>query len=223
MNTDIYQEYRPYKGRGQQAEKFYLDPHKRPRSQARILSDRDTDMVEEHILSRGGAPTAYLLKFRLSRYAGLRVGEILNIHLSDLVEPDGRVSDHVTVRPKVGKGGKGRKVPMHPRLAEAIRKFQLHHPDMTYVGFSQQHYTPKRQSLASLTTWFHLLYKQLGLVGCSSHSGRRTFITRLAKAAPRLGYSLRDVQMVAGHSRLESTETYIEPSANLGKLVRAIK
>ncbi len=125
MKKGIYQEYRPYKGRKQQAEQFYLDPHKRPRSQARILSDRDTDRVETHIIGRGGAPTAYLLKFRLSRYAGLRVGEILNIHLSDLVDPDGRVSDYVTVRPKVGKGGKGRKIPMHPRLAEAIRKFQL--------------------------------------------------------------------------------------------------
>lgn len=142
MKKDIYQEYRPYKGRKRQAEQFYLDPHKRPRSRARILSDQDNDRVETHILSRGGAPTAYLLKHRLARYAGLRVGEILNIHRSDLVEPDGRVSDYVTVRPKVGKGGKGRKVPMHPRLAEAIRKFQLNHPDMTYVAFSQQHYTP---------------------------------------------------------------------------------
>lgn len=223
MKKDIYQEYRPYKGRKRQAEQFYLDPHKRPRSQARILSDRDTDRVETHIIGRGGAPTAYLLKFRLSRYAGLRVGEILNIHLSDLVEPDGLVSDYVTVRPKVGKRGKGRKVPMHPKLAEAIRKFQLNHPDMTYVGFSQQHYTPKRQTLSSLTVWFHLLYKQVGLVGYSSHSGRRTFITELAKAAPRIGYSLRDVQLIAGHASLKTTEAYIEPSANLGKLVRAIK
>ena len=151
MKKGIYQEYRPYKGRKQQAEQFYLDPHKRPRSQARILSDRDTDRVETHIIGRGGAPTAYLLKFRLSRYAGLRVGEILNIHLSDLVDPDGRVSDYVTVRPKVGKGGKGRKIPMHPRLAEAIRKFQLNHPDMTYVAFSQQHYTPKRQTPSGST------------------------------------------------------------------------
>jgi integrase/recombinase XerD len=46
--------------------------------------------------------------------------------------------------------------------------------------------------------------------GCSSHSGRRTFITRAAKEVSVVGGSLRDVQQLAGHASLAMTQAYIE-------------
>lgn len=33
----------------------------------------------------------------------------------------------------------------------------------------------------SIANWFAIAYRKLGLDGCSSHSGRRTFITRAAR------------------------------------------
>jgi integrase len=58
--------------------------------------------------------------------------------------------------------------------------------------------------------WFHRLYADLGFTGASSHSGRRTFITRAAKKIVEAGGSLRDVQELAGHSSLATTQRYIQ-------------
>jgi integrase len=52
--------------------------------------------------------------------------------------------------------------------------------------------------------------KELGFTGASSHSGRRTFITRIAKKIVEAGGSLRDVQELAGHASLSTTQRYIQ-------------
>lgn len=57
---------------------------------------------------------------------------------------------------------------------------------------------------------FKQWHSDLGLLGCSSHSGRQTFITNVAKKISTVGGSLRDVQMMAGHSSLAVTQRYIE-------------
>jgi len=62
----------------------------------------------------------------------------------------------------------------------------------------------------SIVNWFVSLYAEIGADGCSSHSGRRTFITHAARNAHRAGASLRDVQMLAGHNSIEVTQGYID-------------
>lgn len=62
----------------------------------------------------------------------------------------------------------------------------------------------------SIVNWFTSLYRGLGLEGCSSHSGRRTFITMAARNAHKAGASLRDVQLLAGHRSIETTQRYID-------------
>ena len=56
-------------------------------------------------------------------------------------------------------------------------------------------------SAASVAVWFHRLYGVIGLAGCSSHGGRRTFITRAARRIVEAGGSLRDVQQLAHPAR----------------------
>jgi hypothetical protein len=48
------------------------------------------------------------------------------------------------------------------------------------------------------------------MTGCSSHSGRRTFITRAARKVSEVGGSVRDVQQLVGHASLQTTQRYID-------------
>ena len=64
-------------------------------------------------------------------------------------------------------------------------------------------------SAGSVVNWFRCAYDQLGLSECSSHSGRRTFITMSARVLAKTGGSLRDIQELAGHRSLTTTEKYI--------------
>ncbi len=63
---------------------------------------------------------------------------------------------------------------------------------------------------SSVVNWFAVRYRKLGFEGGSSHSGRRTFVTRAARLVFRAGGSLRDVQQLVGHSSIDQTQAYIE-------------
>jgi len=73
-------------------------------------------------------------------------------------------------------------------------------------------------SAATVRLWFHRLYQAWGMSECSSHSGRRTFITRVARKVSEVGGSMRDVQPLAGHASMQTTQRYIKaiptPSAD---------
>jgi integrase len=62
----------------------------------------------------------------------------------------------------------------------------------------------------SVVVWFKRAYDYLGFDGCSSHSGRRTFVTRAARLVYKTGGSLRDVQLLAGHRSIQTTQRYID-------------
>ena len=62
----------------------------------------------------------------------------------------------------------------------------------------------------SIVNWFVSLFAELEFEGCSSHSGRRTFVTQAARLTHKAGGSLRDVQLLAGHRSIETTQAYID-------------
>ncbi len=81
------------------------------------------------------------------------------------------------------------------------------------VGPVIRSYRGGHLTASSVVNWFVALFKALGFEGCSSYSGRRSFITVAARNIHRSGCSLRDVrdvQLLAAHRSIETTESYID-------------
>jgi integrase/recombinase XerD len=143
----------------------------------------------------------------LSVKAGLRAGEIANLTWDMLVDGAGQVGSIIELRDCAAKKGSGRSIPIHPDLAAALIAWRLAKP-LSYYVIQSQRGGPMMP--LSIVVWFNRAFKIIGLTGCSSHSGRRTFVTRAARLAHKAGGSLRDVQLLAGHRSIQTTQRYID-------------
>ncbi len=143
----------------------------------------------------------------LSVRAGLRACEIAGLEWAMVVDARGRVGQAIEVRNSIAKRGSGRTVPMHPDLRAALVKLRRTSPKDGPIIRSARGGALKPNSVVN---WFIELFRTVGASGCSSHSGRRTFITGAARGAGRVGASLRDVQILAGHRSIETTQGYID-------------
>jgi integrase len=143
----------------------------------------------------------------LSVKAGLRAAEIANLTWEMIVEPTGNVGSHIELRDHAAKMGRGRIVPINSLLREALIIWRTENRGGGPVITSER---GSKMTPLSIVIWFARAYEALGLDGCSSHSGRRTFITRAARVVHKAGGSLRDVQLLAGHRSIQTTQRYID-------------
>jgi integrase len=156
----------------------------------------------------------------LSFKAGLRAKEIATLRWRHVCDAEGVVADSLSVE-NVGSKGKtgGRTIAMNRELSAALRVLaEQTAPDMdTPVVVTERTQTGVTSQV--IINLFARWYRAAGLRGASSHSGRRTFITRAAKNCIAAGGSLRDVQQLAGHASLSMTQTYIEGSSSAKKKI----
>ncbi len=121
--------------------------------------------------------------------------------------PQNEVAAAIELRDHAAKKGSGRHIAMHPDLRDALG----HWRDVTViVGPVVRSERGRAMTPVSIVNWFSAAYQAIGLEGCSSHSGRRTFITRAARLVHKTGGSLRDVQLLAGHRSIQTTQRYID-------------
>jgi integrase/recombinase XerD len=178
------------------------------RQPAKVVLPAEVDLLVQYAEKRRYAERNRVMVL-LSFKAGLRACEIAGLKWEMVLGSDGGVGDQILLAQGITKGGRRRTIPMHPQLKEAL---QFLHPSQGgpisgHVLLSERKSRFKTQSVVN---WFAVAYRDLGLVGCSSHSGRRTFITTSARVLAKTGGSLRDIQELAGHRAITTTERYIE-------------
>jgi integrase len=127
------------------------------------------------------------------------------------VNANGEIGDHIHLTNEASKGQSGRIIALNQELRKQLIKVkQVNGIDLTEAGgpvvrTQRGQGTTPQVIVNSFAEWF----RKLGFVGCSSHSGRRTAITKWPRKASLVGGSLRDVQALAGHASLATTSRYI--------------
>jgi len=99
---------------------------------------------------------------------------------------------------------------INKRLAKALEEYlsSKHLHDLSRPLFESQkggHFSPN-----TMCQLFLDIYKNCEFKDASSHSGRRTYITRLANK----GVGARLLAALAGHSHISTTQRYIDVNAD---------
>jgi integrase/recombinase XerD len=137
---------------------------------------------------------------------GLRAKELAALRVGDVYDADGAVRAQFGLAKEQAKGARTRTVFINKQLRQQLDSYRrcLGSTDAAVPLFCSQ----KGSSFSANTMCqlFLNIYSACGLTGASSHSGRRTFITRLANK----GIGVRVLAALAGHSSIATTQRYID-------------
>jgi integrase/recombinase XerD len=176
-------------------------------AQASVLTDTDIRRVFRIIETTRHAERNRLA-FVLSIYAGLRVGEIAALRVGDVINQHGEVRREIKLGADQTKGSKGRTVVLSGRVRREINAYAISQPNRHFDApliFSQRN--RRAFSNVTLSMLFKEIYDAAG-IRTSSHSGRRTFATRLNAK----GVGMRTIQKLMGHLHIGTTALYCDVS-----------
>lgn len=140
---------------------------------------------------------------KLILFAGLRVGEIIQLRISDLIIDERR--GIVVVRE--GKGTKRREIPLNAKARKALLDYLQMRPDVETndLFLGQRNGGVQSKTIQRAVQRFA---KKAGIKKVTPHILRHSF----AKALIDTGISLEKVATLLGHSNLNTTRIYTTPS-----------
>lgn len=190
------------------------------RRHARDVSPKDVQRFLRWVSVEGRHRERNRVVACLSFFAGLRATEITHARWRMVLDAEGRIADAIRLEDAAAKKLSGRVIPLKAEVREALAGYleQLDPPPSRdeFILRSERGGPMRAQSIVN---WFREVYADLGVKGASSHSGRRHFITMAARRISEAGGSLRDVQDLAGHRALSTTQLYIAKNTDAQRRV----
>ncbi len=169
-----------------------------PKALAKREVDRLIREAERHGNKRN---LAILLTLR---HTGLRVGELCNLRLGDVVVTERKGE----VRVRGGKGNKDRTIPLNNDVRLALTAYLAVRPAVsTEHVFIGQRGDPLQTDAVQLIVRKYA--RRAGMTGVTPHILRHSFGKHLLDA----GTDLVTVSRLLGHERLETTAIYTQPTA----------
>lgn len=173
---------------------------------AALLTDSDYARIRKYLVER----PSHLLIFDIARYSGERWGAILQLKVSDVYGDNGTPRGEITFRAITRKASPDglkatRQVPVHPNLRNSLLLHKIV-PGQVWLFPSPKSDRPLLLRSADLILRDAVSKAGLTPKGISSHSTRRTFISKLHAS----GVDLRTIQQITGHANLRALGQYIE-------------
>jgi len=173
-------------------------------SQAKTLTEKEMKKMLNYISTQKYAARDRAM-FLLTHLSGMRVGEVAVLKIGD-IWADGVIKHEVRLQANQTKGDFARTVFLAERLRKELIVYlaMIDRSDLSKPLFKTQKSVGFTAN--TLCQHFHYLYKNAGIDGASSHSGRRSFITNLAAK----GVGVRVIMGLSGHKALSSVQCYID-------------
>ena len=159
----------------------------------------------------------------ISYFLGLRAKEIASLCISSFVDTSGNLKKEVLLKRKMTKNSVQRRCYLtNDKLKKVVTEYlELRKKTNTYHLDAPLILSQKRCAFTpdTMQKLFARMYRAVGLDGASSHSGRRTFATKLIEN----GVGIKNVQTLLGHKSIQTTTLYIQENpALLGKITASM-
>jgi integrase/recombinase XerD len=192
-------------------------------SQARVLTEKELRKVLNYCNTQPHA-TRNRTMLLCTHMAGMRVGEVAALTVSDVLAMDGTVKEEIALSAQQTKGNRARTVLVPKKLRDELTCYlqqrygianllAVTQTDTQRALFPTQKNPTRGFTANTLCQLFHKIYKDSQMYGATSHSGRRTFITKLADK----GVGVRVLMALAGHKSIATTQRYIELNPTIMK------
>jgi len=192
--------------------------------QAATLTDAKLNQLLK-LLSIGNHSERNQAIMAFSHYLALRAKELASLLVTDVIDGNGNIRDTLRLKASYTKGNKHRDLPVTNSKLRKILKLWITYRQKT-DGILFNHNAPlfKSQkgdkfSANSMCIMINNLYKNNGFDGCTSHTGRRSAITKLVNK----GISINKVKVIAGHASISTTIRYVDTDPiELGEIMKAL-
>jgi len=184
-------------------------------SQAKVLSEAEFRRVLAVVDHNGKLAARNRLVVMLSFLGGMRAGEIASLKLHHVVNEDGSIRDRIHLATDETKGKRGRTVILGKKLQKEIARYVATLRSIRMDAPLIRSQKGGHFSATTMVMLFRRIFDAAGIKDARSHSGRHSFLTKLAQK----GCSVFVLQQLAGHRSIQTTQRYV--TVNEEQLVAA--
>ena len=172
--------------------------------QAATLTEKQLKLVLAHCATRKHAARDRAI-VQVSFLAALRAKEIAALTIENVRADDGSIREEFVLSAEQSKGQRARRVFLSTKLRKELAAYLATAKLRRTCSALFQSQKGRAFSPNTMCQLFMDIYRQCGIEGASSHSGRRTALSAMVDKA----INIKIIATIAGHSDIRTTSRYL--------------